>query len=66
MEINILDVNDNIPQFTGLPYKLTVVETAELGTSVGKIQATDKDSGQNAEIVYSLDDSKLFYCSLKY
>ncbi|XP_041362432.1 cadherin-23-like [Gigantopelta aegis] len=58
VEINILDFNDNSPEFTGDPYAITVVETAAIGTSVGKIQATDKDSGINAEIVYSLDDGR--------
>ncbi|XP_062622203.1 cadherin-87A-like [Saccostrea cucullata] len=43
--VNILDVNDNLPQFNQASYTESILETAPGGTSVTKIQATDPDSG---------------------
>nr|XP_034314660.1 cadherin-87A isoform X2 [Crassostrea gigas] len=43
--VNILDVNDNLPQFTQPNFEESILETAPGGTSVTKIQATDPDSG---------------------
>ena len=46
--------------FEGL-YRLTVSESAPVGTSIGKIMAYDRDIGENAEMDYSIeDDSRTF------
>lgn len=46
--------------FEGL-YRLTVSESAPVGTSIGKIMAYDSDIGENAEMDYSIeDDSRTF------
>ena len=53
--INILDSNDNGPIFDENPTKRSVFENQPVGTKVGKpVLATDKDSGINSRIVYSI------------
>ncbi|XP_055876010.1 cadherin-23-like isoform X3 [Biomphalaria glabrata] len=68
--IEIVDVNDNVPQFTR-PSTSTamayVQENAEIGTSVFKLEAFDADKGKNGEIHFAIslvnnqyDGSKAF------
>lgn len=54
VEIIISDVNDNAPVFSGPDFTFLVPEDAKIGSFVGKASATDKDSGVNAKIIYSL------------
>ncbi|KRY49833.1 Protein dachsous [Trichinella britovi] len=54
IEITILDVNDNSPQFTRPVYEVEVSEKALPGTSVFQVQAHDADSGENGRVHYSL------------
>uniref|UniRef100_A0A8C6DGE9 Cadherin 19 n=1 Tax=Moschus moschiferus TaxID=68415 RepID=A0A8C6DGE9_MOSMO len=59
--IKLSDVNDNKPIFKDSLYRLTVSESAPVGTSIGKIMAYDSDIGENAEMDYSIeDDSRTF------
>ncbi|XP_070634788.1 cadherin-19 [Bos indicus] len=59
--IKLSDVNDNKPIFKDSLYRLTVSESAPVGTSIGKIMAYDRDIGENAEMDYSIeDDSRTF------
>ena len=46
LNISIEDVNDNSPQFVRPVYKADVGETAQVGTSVTKVEATDRDAGR--------------------
>ena len=52
VSVNILDVNDNKPQFTQNAYEFDVAENEESGTIVGKVTAFDEDSQENGEIAY--------------
>ncbi|CAH2253631.1 protocadherin Fat 4-like isoform X1 [Pelobates cultripes] len=53
--IHIIDINDWKPVFE--PVENTMIgENAPVGTIVGKVTATDRDSGDNAFILYSLYD----------
>ncbi|XP_076318163.1 cadherin 87A isoform X1 [Tachypleus tridentatus] len=54
--VNIMDTNDNIPQFEHERYTASVMEDASPGTIVTTIFATDRDKGSYGEagIVYSL------------
>ncbi|NXU50688.1 CELR3 protein, partial [Turnix velox] len=53
--IQVLDVNDNPPQFTRAQYSANVhVATAKEGASVLSVSATDLDDGDNSLISYSL------------
>ncbi|XP_067899138.1 protocadherin Fat 1 [Heterodontus francisci] len=52
--INVEDSNDHPPRFTSPTYKGSVKETAPLGSEVLQISALDKDTGINAEIIYTI------------
>lgn len=50
--INVLDINDNPPEFSTREYKTYVYENATVNTEVVRIFATSKDIGVNAEVLY--------------
>ncbi|XP_065110593.1 protocadherin Fat 1a isoform X2 [Paramisgurnus dabryanus] len=57
--VNVQDTNDNAPWFSGLPYVGRVFESAAIGSAVLQVTALDKDKGQNAEIVYSIESGNV-------
>ncbi|XP_048837555.1 protocadherin Fat 4 isoform X3 [Brienomyrus brachyistius] len=61
------DMNDNPPVFSTTEYRVLVPENAPLGTTVTQVKASDRDSGANAEITYSLltGDQDLFVVDSK-
>ncbi|XP_021248692.1 protocadherin Fat 4-like isoform X2 [Numida meleagris] len=63
ISIQVLDVNDNAPQFTKAQYSARVlVATAKEGVSVLSVSATDLDVGNNSVISYSLmNHSDIFH-----
>ncbi|CAH0386133.1 unnamed protein product [Bemisia tabaci] len=52
--LNILDANDNAPQFSEENYSFTIPEDTPLQTMVANLTATDADSGDFAKISYVL------------
>ncbi|XP_015050872.2 fat-like cadherin-related tumor suppressor homolog isoform X1 [Drosophila yakuba] len=50
--VNILDVNDNPPEFSMRQYSCKILENATHGTEVCKVYATSIDIGVNADIHY--------------
>jgi len=54
LNIVVTDINDNIPQFVQQPSSLTVSELAPNGTVITRYEAIDRDSGINAQIIYSI------------
>ncbi|GAB1601746.1 protocadherin Fat 1 isoform X5 [Argonauta hians] len=52
LNIHLLDVNDNPPEFEHTMYKGEVSEDTGIGTSVLQVLAASKDVGVNAEISY--------------
>uniref|UniRef100_A0A8D2CHK8 Cadherin domain-containing protein n=2 Tax=Sus scrofa TaxID=9823 RepID=A0A8D2CHK8_PIG len=50
--INVLDANDNAPEFDKSIYNVRLLENAPNGTLVIKLNASDADEGINKEIVY--------------
>ncbi|XP_073501312.1 protocadherin-23 [Phyllobates terribilis] len=52
--ISVLDTNDNPPIFHNLEYHISVKEHLPLNTEVISIPAFDYDTGDNADIVYSI------------
>jgi protocadherin Fat 4 len=52
VEISVIDLNDNVPQFEQSSYYQGILDNTTIGSSVLQIQATDRDSGSNAEIRY--------------
>ncbi|XP_041951658.1 protocadherin Fat 1a isoform X4 [Alosa sapidissima] len=57
--VNVEDTNDNAPWFSGIPYAGRVFESATVGSAVLQITALDKDKGQNAEIMYSIESGNV-------
>ena len=57
--ITIDDINDNCPEFLNGLYFGTVPESAEDGTSIIDVIATDKDQGLNAQIVYTIKQNSI-------
>ena len=55
--ITIEDVNDNAPQFSNASYHGEVLETADIGTSILRVSATDPDEEENSRITYSIEGS---------
>ncbi|CAK6969374.1 cadherin-6-like isoform X2 [Scomber scombrus] len=54
VNISLTDVNDNPPRFTQSIYQFRVPESSKSGTPVGRIKATDKDIGRNAEMYFTI------------
>lgn len=50
---DIVDANSHAPSFQGTPYSAKIFEDVPIGTTVFTVTASDDDSGQNAQIVYS-------------
>ncbi|GAB1292503.1 Protocadherin-16 [Apodemus speciosus] len=64
VRVIILNQNDHSPRLSEEPTFLAVAENQPPGTSVGRVFATDRDSGPNGRLTYSLqqlsEDSKAF------
>ncbi|XP_074544842.1 cadherin-6 [Halichoeres trimaculatus] len=54
VNISLTDVNDNPPRFTQSIYQFRVLESSKSGTPVGRIRATDRDTGKNAEMYFTI------------
>ncbi|XP_047411757.1 protocadherin beta-2 [Sciurus carolinensis] len=52
--ILVSDVNDNAPAFSQTSYTLSVRENNQPALHIGGVSATDRDSGSNAQLTYSL------------
>ncbi|XP_075852266.1 protocadherin beta-15-like [Microcebus murinus] len=50
----VSDVNDNAPAFSQPSYTLFVPENNSPALHIGSVSATDRDSGSNAQVTYSL------------
>ena len=46
----VMDVNDNGPEFSSAEFLADVPEDAEIGSTVLMLTATDKDNGQNRRV----------------
>lgn len=53
--VNVEDANDHSPYFTNPLYEASVFESAALGSAVLQVTALDKDRGENAELIYSIE-----------
>ena len=54
-EVEVLDINDNAPQFERTDYSFEVAETWQVGTLIGRLSASDRDApGDNSNVFYYL------------
>ncbi|XP_053496042.1 cadherin-10-like [Ictalurus furcatus] len=58
VNITLVDVNNNPPRFTHGVYHFSVPESAEVGSELGVVKATDADTGKNAEMNYRITDEQ--------
>ena len=58
VSINVLDMNDNRPQFDMTSYTFGILETAPTGAVVGRVNATDPDSRSNGRVAYHILSSQ--------
>ncbi|XP_044931318.1 protocadherin beta-5 [Mustela putorius furo] len=54
LTVTVSDVNDNAPTFSQTTYTLRVLENNSPALHIGSVSATDRDSGANAQVTYSL------------
>ncbi|XP_058671558.1 protocadherin alpha-4-like [Ammospiza caudacuta] len=52
--VSVLDANDNAPLFNQSVYKVQLLESAEVGTLVTRVNATDADEGIHSEVTYAV------------
>ncbi|XP_061536381.1 protocadherin Fat 1a isoform X3 [Phycodurus eques] len=52
--IDVIDVNNNVPEFQQTSYRASVDENAPVGTSVVTVKAVDLDRGENGYVTYSI------------
>ena len=53
--VTVLDVNDNAPTFQHPEYEVRILENSDNGTTVIRLNASDKDEGTNSAISYSFN-----------
>lgn len=56
VNIAVIDVNDALPLFAQRLYNFTVLQSADVFSTIGKVKASDADEGINGEIYYSFQD----------
>lgn len=56
--IHVIDENDNAPQFTNSTFTFSIAENEPIDSFVGKLTATDRDIGRNAELIYTLSNTQ--------
>nr|XP_022911091.1 cadherin-related tumor suppressor [Onthophagus taurus] len=54
VSVDVLDENDNSPEFTQTDTEITVVETTAVNTQLTQFRATDSDLGVNSEVTFSI------------
>ncbi|XP_004397916.1 PREDICTED: protocadherin gamma-B4 [Odobenus rosmarus divergens] len=55
VEIEVQDINDNIPEVVFQSLRDIIMEDTNLGTHVALLKIRDKDSGQNGEVICKLE-----------
>ena len=57
LNVTVGDDNDNYPTFQQPLYSVRVPESAQPGIMLTRVVATDRDSGDNAKLQYSIKQS---------
>lgn len=56
--MEVLDLNDNMPEFEADFYNISIVENLPTGFSVLQVNAIDRDQGENSEFLYNLVENQ--------
>ena len=56
IEISVIDLNDNKPEFKVEQYNTTVIENLPAGFRIIQFTAAGRNTGDNAKLIYKLDD----------
>ena len=65
VNITVLDENDHTPEFIRREYRAELKENTERGQRVTSVKAIDQDSGNNGNIVYTLDAKSEIWFSIQ-
>ncbi|CAI4231863.1 unnamed protein product [Auanema sp. JU1783] len=65
LDIEVVDVNDNAPEFINTPSTLSISEDLKEDSVITKIRTRDVDTGVGGLARYSLDDDDQFYLDKK-
>ncbi|XP_048399298.1 protocadherin-10-like isoform X2 [Stegostoma tigrinum] len=57
IQVQVIDINDNVPQFTQPSYNMHIAENNVDGGSIGSVSAFDPDFDRNAELSYTILDN---------
>ena len=57
LSVHVIDENDNAPEFARNVYSVNFKENNTVGAEVIKMNATDKDIGKNAQLMYSMKEA---------
>ncbi|XP_017272531.1 protocadherin-18a isoform X1 [Kryptolebias marmoratus] len=60
VEVEVLDINDNAPQFARAVIPIEISESAAVGARIPLDSATDPDVGENSLYTYALEPSNFF------
>uniref|UniRef100_A0A8W7PLQ8 Cadherin domain-containing protein n=1 Tax=Anopheles coluzzii TaxID=1518534 RepID=A0A8W7PLQ8_ANOCL len=58
VDIEVIDLNDNVPEFEVDLYNISIIENLPKGFSILQVNAIDRDQGENAEFYYYLMDEE--------
>ncbi|CAH2321279.1 cadherin-23 isoform X2 [Pelobates cultripes] len=61
VNITLLDINDNAPQWKDEPYLVNLVEMTPPDSDVTTVVAVDPDLAENGTLVYSINPANKFY-----
>ena len=53
INITVVDINDNLPEFENQTYEVKIPEDTADNTVILQVKATDKDTGEHGKIIYS-------------
>ncbi|XP_063740900.1 protocadherin-18a isoform X1 [Eleginops maclovinus] len=60
VEVEVLDINDNAPQFARAVIPIEISESAAVGARIPLDSATDPDVGENSLYTYALESNNFF------
>lgn len=60
LSLFVIDVNDNVPQFSPSSFNITVKESTSRNANLRSLVARDGDEGEKGQVVYSLKDTSTF------